>query len=53
MHFNSVYNKVIFRVLVMRRQSGDLNKWVTLRYNLVDVYLNLVKNYPGVRPMNN
>ena len=55
MHFNSVYNDVIFRALIMRRQSADLNNanGVVLRFNFVDVYLNLVKHSPGVRPMKN
>ena len=53
MHFNSVYNKVIFKVLIMRRQNADLNKCVDLRYNFVAVYLKLVKNSSRVRPMKN
>ena len=53
MHFKSVYNKEIFRVLIMRRQNADLNKGFTLKYNLVAVYLKLVKNSPQVTPMKN
>ena len=38
-HFNSVYNKVIFKVLIMRRLNADLNTSVALGYNLITVYL--------------
>ena len=53
MHFNSVHNKVIFRVLIMRRQNADLNKGVTLRYYLVAIYLKLVKTSTQETPMKN
>ena len=43
-HFNSVYNKVIFKVLIMRRQNADLNTSVALGYNLVTVYIKFVRN---------
>ena len=53
MHFNSVYNKEIFRVLIMRRQNADLNKGVDFTFNLIAVYLKLVKNSLRVTQMKN
>ena len=43
-HFNSVYNKVILKVLIMRRQNADLNTSVALGLNLVTVYIKFVRN---------
>ena len=37
----------------MRRQNDDLNKGVALRYNLLAVYLRLVKNSLQVMPIKN
>ena len=53
MHFNSVYNKVIFKVLIMRSENATLNKGVALSYNFVAVYPNLVKNSPRFTSMKN
>ena len=53
MHFFSVYKKVTFRVLIMRRQNVNLNKGVALRYNLVAVHLKSVKYYPRVKQIKN
>ena len=53
MHFNSVYRKVTFRVLIRRRQNAELNKGVAFRYNLVTVYAKSVKKNPQVTQMKN
>ena len=39
MYALQLYNKVIFKMLTMRRQNAKLNKGIALRYDLVAVYL--------------